>query len=173
MEYDKRFAASWADNVTWWATEAERTRSELIESAKTVGVCIPDEFLAFILDPTLVTMLRSPTDCYFHLSPHLVPCSGSASGYFVHFLSDSQNCYEWYMFLARDEGYLVVASDDVLSDATHPAGPRQRIVCCALSFESFVYRLWIENWYRLVLKDQPLTSEMCNYLNASRGTRGE
>src|SRR5262249_52563725 len=154
-------------------------RSKLIESAKTVGVCIPDEFLAFILDPTLVTMLRSPTDCYFHLSPHLVPCSGSASGYFVHFLSDSQNCYEWYMFLGIDGGHLVVASDDVLSDPAHPAGlwedTRRRIVCCAPSFESFVYRLWIENecWYRLVQKDQPLTSEMCNYLNASHGTRGE
>ena len=178
LEYDERFARAWGDNgAVAWAAEAERARPELIGSAQAAGVNIPDEFLTFILDPTLVTMLRSPSDCYFRLSPHLVPGGGPAGGSFVHFLSDSQNCYEWYVFLAPGGGHCVVASDDDLADPTHPIGlwadERERIVCCAPSFEPFVYRLWIENesWFRLVIKDQPLTVEMRSYLDGSRGSR--
>ena len=178
IEYDERFARSWGDKgIMAWADDAEKSRLELISSAKKVGVHIPNEFLAFIFDPTLVSMLRSPTDCYFRKPSTLIPGMGSAGGHFAHFLSDSQNCYEWYIFLVPGGGNLVVASDDDLADPIHTDGlwedMRQRIVCCAPSFESFIYRLWIENecWFRLVQKDQPLTSEMRSYLNVSRASQ--
>lgn len=174
LEYDKRFLDGWGGKagIESWKEHARVVEAELAVAAEDCGVEIPDSFSVFLFDFSLVTMLRSPTDCYFHFPKTLIPNRGAQGGYFIHFFSDSQNCYEWYLFLDPDGTHCVVASDD-LSDPGLPDefwdNQRQEIVLCAISFESFIYRLWIENevWFRLVNQDQPLTEEMVQYLNSS------
>jgi len=175
LEYDSRFAESWGKaGRASWKENSERVRPELLIGARECGVTLPDAYSAFLFDVDLVAMIRSPTDCYFNLSKSMIPNGGRQGGHFVHFLSDSQNCYEWYLFIDPKGQHCVVASFEDLAGTTLPDGfwenNRQEIVFCGRSFEAFVFRLWIENeiWFRLVEKDQPLTDEMQEYLRSSR-----
>src|SRR5438105_4578731 len=156
LEYDKRFAGFWGkEGAAKWKVEADRIRPEISIAARECGVTIPDEFGAFLFDVDLVTMIRSPTDCYFSMPSGLIPNRGAQGGHFVHFFSDSQNCYEWYLFVHPEGRHCVVASYEDLAGARLPdrfwENNRQEIVCCARSFEAFMYRLWIESeiWFRL------------------------
>lgn len=178
LEYDKRFLGGWGGNtgIESWKECAQKIRPELTIAAQELGIAVPECFLAFLFDVSLVTMLRSPTDCYFHLPNALIPNLSQQGGYFIHFLSDSHNCYEWYLFLDPNGGHCVVASGD-LSDPDLPDSfwdnQRHQIVFCASSFESFIYRLWIENeiWFRLENQDQQLTDEMFRYLQSSQNCK--
>jgi hypothetical protein len=178
LEYDSRFAGAWGkDGPSQWKVKAERIRPDLLKAARDCGVTIPDTYMTLLFDVDLVSMMRFPTDCYFRLSKTIISNRGPQGGHFVHFLSDSQNCYEWYLFVDPKDRHCVVASFEDLSQSTLPErfweNDRQEIVYCARSFEAFVFRLWIENeiWFRLEDQDQPLTDEMVEYLRASRDSR--
>jgi hypothetical protein len=176
LEYDKRFAGAWGNDAAVWNDGAERNRTLLLSAASACGITLPDAFMRFLFDRSLVTMLRSPTDCYFHRPVSVIESAGSVPGHFVHFLSDSQNCYEWYLFIDSKGNHCVVATWEMLNEPSLPAtfwdNRRDEIVACADSFEAFIYRLWIENeiWFRDYKKDQPFTEEMRAYAAASRDT---
>lgn len=174
LEYDERFLKFWGgkSGIESWKDDARTVQPALTIAAEECGAVLTECFVAFLFDVNLVTMLRSPTDCYFHLPKTLIPNPGNQGGHFVHFFSDSQGCYEWYLFLNPDGTHCVVASDDLSNPDLPDAfwdNQQEQIVFCASSFESFIYRMWIENeaWFRLVNQDQPLTEEMVQYLRAS------
>ena len=171
IEFDERYANSWANGaLDSWRRLEDKRKTNLQFLARSSDIRVPQEFIAFMCDTQLVTRVRSPTDCYFHHVEELVPNPLQHGGYFVHFMSDSQNCFEWYLHVARDRKPYVVASSEMLDeleacDATWHNDSNQ-IVTCGETFESFIYRLWIENeiWYRLVDDHPPLTEEMEDYL---------
>jgi hypothetical protein len=178
LTYDKRFAKGWSEQKREsWKEKAERVCPGLQRAAREYGTALPSVFIAFLLDVDLVTMIRSPTDCYFCLPEAVIPNCGDEGGHFVHFLSDSQNCYEWYLFVDSSKRHCVVASYEDLSQTASPDGlsekNHQDIVYCGSSFEEFLFRLWIENeiWFRLIEQDQPLTDEMHEYLRSSRSCK--
>lgn len=170
LEYDDRHKAGWTTygGLEKWPAGAARCKALLTADAAMRGVRIPEPFFAFMDDVQLVSRLRSPTDCCFVYPDALIESPAPSGGHFVHFYSDSQDCYLWYLYIDRQGRSAVVASDDLTEpqDETFWENEREQIVLCATSFESFLYRTWIENeiWYRLVKHDQPLTAEMHDYL---------
>jgi hypothetical protein len=175
LTFDSRFAEGWGGlALAAYNERAERAQPELLRMARDCGLPLPDLFLRFLFDGDLVTRFRSPTDCYFRLPIRLTHNPGPLGGHFIHFLSDSQNCYEWYLFMDPSGNHCVVASYADLASERLPenfwANNQGEITFCAAPFEAFLFRLWIENeiWFRLVEKDQPLTSEMEMYLGFSK-----
>lgn len=170
LDFDQRYHQSWSDydNFEKWKANASKSKTLLLAESTKLGVQIPDVFFAFMDNTDLVARLWSPTDCYFEYPRTLIPYPASHGGYFVHFYSDSQYCCLWYLYIDPMQRCVVVASDDLSEPHTDDFWHNEHghIVLCAPSFESFIYRLWIENeiWYRLVREDQPLTPEMIEYL---------
>ncbi|QDU98277.1 hypothetical protein [Lignipirellula cremea] len=174
--FDKRFGEFWTnyDSLEKRKTDAPQSKAALLQESSRLGVEIPAAFFLFLDNLELVTRIRSCTDCYFEYAQTLLPHPEPPGGHFVHFYSDSQYCCLWYLYIDPQQRCYVVASDDLTEPVDensdqetwrkHYGGPA---LLCAWSFESFVYRLWIENeiWYRLNLKDQPpLLEEMRDYL---------
>lgn len=168
--FDSHFRQFWNnyDSLEKWKAEALECKTSLLADSTNRGAQIPIEFLTFMDNIELVTRLRSPTDCYFEYPRKLIPYPTTHGGHFVHFYSDSQYCCLWYLYIDPQQRCVVVASDDLSEphDDDFWYNERGHITQCAPSFESFIYRLWIENeiWFRLVEKDQPLTPEMTEYL---------
>jgi hypothetical protein len=172
LAFDKRFAKEWDSKaVGSWKECWDVVRPRLIAHANQCGAAIPDTFMTFFSNVELVTRMRSPTACFFRASDQLISFPSAHGGHFIHFLSDSQNCYEWYLYIDPRQRHCVVASIEDLADSALPAqfweNDRGEIVACESTFESFILRLWMENeiWFRLVEHDQPLTREMTEYLN--------
>src|SRR5207253_2419742 len=82
------------------------------------GVTVPPEFLNFFYDVELVSRMRSPTDCYFRFPEKLIQDPTTKGSYAVHFFSDSQNCFESYLYLHPDHGHCVVAGSVDLAHAS-------------------------------------------------------
>jgi hypothetical protein len=174
MTFDNRFAA-WAEpGIPSWKEGIANALGTLASEAANCTVTIPESFYSFLRDDDLVTRVRSPTDCEFLAPDKVIRNRGPAGGHFVHFMSDSQNCYEWCLYIDSKSRHCVVASFENLADPALPApfweNLRDEIVVCEATFESFILRLWMENeiWFRLVERDQPLTQEMTEYLNHYR-----
>ncbi|MEX1232340.1 MAG: hypothetical protein WEB58_18995 [Planctomycetaceae bacterium] len=172
MDYDRRFQEFWTnyDALEKWKAEAPDRKSSLLCEAVDRNIKIPDAFFNFMDDIDLVARLRSPTDCYFDYPATVIPYPTAHCGHFIHFWSDSQHCCMWYLYIDPQQNCVVVASGAFLEEPHDDAfwqNEREQIVYCAPSFESFIWRLWIENeiWFRLVERDQPLTSEMKQYLH--------
>lgn len=110
---------------------------------------LPNEFLTFFREPELWRRIRSCTDCYFSLDTQAVEIPGNL-GLLVRFMSDSQDCKHWHLYLARDGSKHAVVATYVFrgseSAATRNGKPHPRdITTCADSFEGFMYRFWLEN----------------------------
>ncbi len=90
----------------------------------------------------------------------------------MRFLSDSQACLAWCLQLASNGTSRVLATwhleDD--SDELVPAGGRVHVV--APSFESFVYRFWLENllWFKLTRKELLAPAEQVYVAAAKRAS---
>lgn len=130
-------------------------------SAARLGVPLPEAFVRYMETPALHRRVRSCTDCYLDLCPEPVR-SPVGGGLLVRFLSDSQGCLFWYLYLApggRD--HCVVASPGFYGSGAEmeqwaewdeakegPPDPDE-IVYCAESFEAFLCRFWLENevWF--------------------------
>lgn len=169
-------AARWTTgDVQAWNERGRRVLPMLQEAVERAGFVLPPAFERFLTNGDLVSRFRSPTDCYFRHSATLLDDRDSNEGAFLHFLSDSQNCYEWYLHLDREGNHCVVVSDEDLADFSSTeisAIKPPDVMCCAPSFESFLYRLWLENeiWLRLVDESPPLTDSMQEYLRLSAQT---
>jgi hypothetical protein len=125
----------------------------LKESAALAEVWLPEPFVKFLETPALHRRIRSNTDCYIDLCPELIQ-SPVGGGHLVRFLADSQGCVFWYLYLPSARGdHAVVSSPDFYGTETEqwqddPPDPAS-IAFCAVSFEEFLCRFWLENeiWF--------------------------
>jgi hypothetical protein len=131
---------------------------QMVAVAAEKGVRLPAEFVKFMSDTALHGTFRSVTDCYFTLPDEYSPIRAhpSGDGWHVLFYSDSQDCLHWDLYVHASGGHCVIARwpdyfdpepPDEDDDQPPDTGPRAWFV--APSFESFVYRIWVENqvWY--------------------------
>ena len=146
----------------------------LNESSARLGVPLPNAFTAFLSSPALHERIRSNTDCYLDLCPELLH-SPVGGGYLVRFLSDSQGCVFWYLYVPPDAlDHAVVSSPDFYGTDSEqwnedPADPED-IAFSAESFEAFVCRFWLENeiWFAAYEK-QPMPEIGRQYIVHYRG----
>lgn len=117
------------------------------------AIALPESFRVFFRSDEPASRVRSCTACFLDLAEDATD-SPKGSGRLVRFLSDQQGCVFWYLYLDREKAdHCVVASPDYFgSDAeeidAEPGDP-ESIAFSAESFESFVFRFWMENefWY--------------------------
>ncbi|SRR6266702_8387295 len=159
--------AFWMDRINW-----------LVDSARQLGLSLPDPFVRFMASPELQKHVPSCTDCHFYLPETIVPCPGSEDGYLIRFLDDQQFVLLWYLYLTASGKHSVLVAHPRfhdLAESPEYAEPfrseeeRQEtlkgVYVCAPSFEAFLYRFWLENtiWFNLDLH-KPLTEEQQRYL---------
>lgn len=160
------------------AAENAAALPRLRAAAGKARLALPRAFLTFVGDPALGGRVRSCTDCFLALDPEPSE-SPLGGGWLVRFLSDSQGCLHWYLYLAPDEpDHAVVCSPDVWSgsweevgeEAPDPAG----IVFAAGSFEEFLWRFWVENEIWLAgYQKTPLSDPARAYVDVYRRRAGE
>ncbi|HEY0738213.1 MAG TPA: hypothetical protein VGD69_25065 [Herpetosiphonaceae bacterium] len=123
--------------------------AQLRESARLLGLQLPQTFTLFMETPDLQTRIRSSTDCFLDLCPEPIP-SPIGGGSLIRFLDDSQGCIFWYLYLTADSSdHAVVSSPGFYGTEAEqwqdePADPNE-IVFAAESFEAFMCRFWLEN----------------------------
>ena len=151
--------------------EERGSLARLREDADRLGLVLPADFLRLMSSPELQDRVPSCTACYFELGERIAPCPGSPQGYILRFLTDQQAVLAWYLYLAPDGGYCVLASDYGLDEADEADGEdgedgspdaqamEAQTRVCARSFEEFIYRFWLENtlWFKLSDRRQPQT----------------
>ena len=166
------------------------TPEQLGELLGTSSITPPASFLNFIKSAEPRKRIRSATDCYLDLAETVVPVS--TGGILIHFLSDSQFCFHWLLYVGANGEEAVVATrepfgfvhPDYWSEGARipPAfapGEEPDAFVCANSFSEFLYRFWIENeiWYRLAWEHHSLSGEQQQYVSFYRtaalpGSRG-
>jgi hypothetical protein len=130
---------------------------ELVQSCDAVDIQLPASFLKFMSNFSLQERVRSNTDCYLFLCPSPIP-SPKGGGYLLRFLSDSQACLFWYIYITEDRSdHAVVCSPGfygIKSELWREEEPDpDEINFCAESFEIFLWRFWIENEIWLLAND--------------------
>jgi hypothetical protein len=145
----------------------------VVAKAQSLGFELPDPFLRFMRDPVLQDKVPSCTACFLELSDDFVPVPDSDGSFFMRFITDSQSCVMWYLWLQRNGKIVVVASyyylePDIFEAMEYEEGTYRdcfdRAVICAESFTEFLYRFWVENsiWYSLH-KKLPFTALQEDY----------
>jgi hypothetical protein len=126
------------------------------------GLSLPNSFEQFLSEPSLAQRVRSNTDCFLDIGTAVAP-SPISGGYLIRFLSDSQGCLFWYLYLATNGDHAVLSSSDLYGSTAeeqgfysyvdgekHLAGRKaENISFASASFEAFMCRFWIENeiWF--------------------------
>lgn len=153
---------------------------QIISLAHLLHIVLPDSFLKCLHVPELLERIPSCTDCYFDLSVAAAVQLRNERGYLIRFLLDRQGAIAWYLYLTPEgKQYVLVGTPwlDSLDD-TEQLGSTQKekigeeiertLEVCAVSFEAFLYRFWLENmlWYKLSANQEtgPLTEEEERYL---------
>lgn len=155
---------------------------EIANEAQRLSLSLPEPFLQVMNSIELQDRIPFCTACYFDLPEKIVPCPGNEDGYLIRFLNDQQFVLAWYLYLTTTgEHCILVApySFYILAEAPEYAeeeditGETQRAALertyvCSPSFETFLYRFWLENviWFKLNLYDgqKPLNEEEKRYL---------
>lgn len=150
---------------------AERTilarLAQITQDAHQHELDLPTPFLTFMRSAELRQRIPSVTDCYYDLSERLVPCP-ERDGYIVRFLDDSQSVVTWFLYLSATHAPCVIGTGGPLDlwndpsyfpdDEQEREAEKKQIVAatrvCAATFESFLYRFWLENvlWIALSQK---------------------
>ena len=156
-----------------------RHLQEVLDSAKQLGLTLPEAFVRLMASPDLQDRIPSCTACEFRLTNKIVPCPGSEEGYIIGFLNDQQDVLLWYLYLTPKGEECVLVSSYALDeladekDEERSEAKRQSIInytqVCAPSFEAFLYRFWLENtiWFTVNEAedpDHPSTEEQRRYL---------
>jgi hypothetical protein len=142
--------------------------------ARDAGLVLPESFGKFMTDPDLTVRVPSCTACYYDIGARLVSIPGrDGPERLLRFLNDQQACCIWYLLLEREgQGQVAFAIPEwtntnagTLDDAITP----RELTICALSFEEFIKRFWIENtiWLK-VNNGEALTGELQAYADAAR-----
>jgi hypothetical protein len=161
------------------APDARGQLATIQADAATLGLTLPDAFVRLMGSPELQDRIPSCTACTFGLPKRILPAIGGDPGYIIRFLNDQQDVLIWYLYLTPtgEERVLVTpyefdesegANPNDLPDETRKA-VLANTIACAPSFESFVYRFWLENsiWFKLNdgKDDGKLTDEERRYLD--------
>lgn len=176
----ERFDGSFA----WLASAPERTsyRDEeedtqwapKLASLRARGFNVPRAFETLMLDANLQLRVPSCTDNTFlsgkRAEEH--PLSGPDE-LFLTFYTDSQSCVLWGLRLAKgDDRYApVLAGAPEHPEVEPPEGQPYfsfpELTFNAPTFETFVYRWWLENtlWFATELDQRPLSAEEQAYLD--------
>jgi hypothetical protein len=140
-----------------------------------LGLKLPESFVKFLASSELRSRVRSATDCYFEMPDKIAEYPPGRRRYLISFLSDSQGCLYWYLYVAADsDEHCVVVSDvefgsDWDGDAADSDDAGGRVSFCAPTFEAFIYRFWIENEIWFALDDKrALTEEQQKYVSHYR-----
>jgi hypothetical protein len=132
--------------------------NRLADSARQLGLNLPDPFVCFMASPELQDRVPSCTGCHFYLPETIVPCPGSQDGYLIRFLDDQQFVLLWYLYLTTPGEHRVLAAHPRfhdLAESPEYAEPfrseeeRQEtlkgLYICTPSFEAFLYRFSLAN----------------------------
>jgi hypothetical protein len=137
------------------APDPERTAAALCRLTTSNPDRLPPEFVYFFRSPDLWRRVQSCTGCFLDLDSAAVGIRGGL-GSLIRFLSDSQGCKHWHLYLSPcGKRHSVVATYFYTgSECAHLTGglPHPKdITLCSNSFEEFVYRFWLENevWFAL------------------------
>ncbi len=134
------------------------------------GIALPQPFVTFFSDLDLAKRIRSCTACF--LDPATEPvASPKGDGSIVRFLSDQQGCLFWYLYLPTGITHhcVLCSTDYFATDAEEafdkPPDPNS-LVFAAPSFESFLFRFWLENecWYGGHGRGDSVSANAQNYL---------
>lgn len=153
------------------AVDLDSQIERLVTLASQIGLSLPEEFVRFMKSPDLPNRIRSCTGCFFELPDEIIENPAGAGGFLIRFLSDSQGCLFWYLYLNGAGEHCIVASYKLFGSEGEfersDSDEESEIFFCAARFEQFVYRFWIENeiWYWLAYGRKPLTPEQQNYVN--------
>jgi uncharacterized protein (TIGR02996 family) len=151
------------DELRRIAAHAERLARYVSER----GLLLPPGFARWLTEPALHTRMPSCTDCWIEKPWGIVTAPVWEGGYFLPCHIDSQGCLEWYLYLTPDAQHAVVSSRsglcpdwEIRTDTATPLEcdikergyPMPQVWYVAPSFETFLYRWWVENaiWYKLV-----------------------
>lgn len=148
---------------------SEADLQQIVASAQQLSIPLPGTFLQLMASAELMERIPSCTDCFFSLSEKLVACPGSEEGYIVRFLIARQGQIAWYLYLTPQGSHCVLCGWpllDLLNDPESPEYIRAGVTdeersmaftgkvthICALSFEEFLHRFWLENilWFKIV-----------------------
>jgi len=156
--------------------------NKLSEIASQAGIALPKSFTTFIQSAELQGKIRSCTDCYLDVGDFAVKTAGGTSGFLIHFLSDSQWCLHWSLYIDASGGEFVLASLEAYGFAfgepeiKHTIDlAQEEIWYCAPTFSEFIYRFWLENeiWYALAWDKRPLTKTEQAYVDHYRKLRNK
>lgn len=129
--------------------------TQLQKSAKTLGITLPAPFLTFMQNTTWQNEIPSCTACYFDLSEAPIPDPLQEEHTYIRFLNDQQGVLMWYLYLKPDGDSCVAVSpillDDIETEGISPEVIKENTIYCSETFESFIYRFWLENtiWFAL------------------------
>lgn len=128
-------------------TEPVAELAELEAACGRLGLALPSVFLDFLRSPQLQSKIRSCTACYISVGPVPVKAPG-ADGHLIRFLADQQGCLYWYLYVTATD-HAVVSSADFYGGPGDDYTDDGEIEFCGESFESFLYRFWLENeiWF--------------------------
>lgn len=137
--------------------------AEVEAACARLGVTLPGVFLDFLRSPRLLSKIRSCTACYISVGPVPVTAPG-ADGHLIRFLADQQGCLYWYLYVTAT-GHAVVCSADLYGGPGDDYTATGEINFCGESFESFLYRFWLENeiWFAAD-EDGPMPEDADEYI---------
>jgi hypothetical protein len=159
----------------------DRLKSALVAlpaATAAAGLQLPDSFVRFFSDGALAERIRSNTDSFVDVSPGLAQAP-TGDGHFVRFLSDSQGCLFWFLYLAPNGDHAVLSSKDFYGSAEEEdeyyGGDEDdmerrkpdSVSFAAESFEEFMCRFWLENeiWHAGA-EGREMTAEGKRYIKA-------
>jgi uncharacterized protein (TIGR02996 family) len=176
----KRKSVQDKDAQLYWQQEARHGMRWVSKIADSLGLTIPVAYRTFMSSPALFLRLRSPTDCNVNWPRRIVESPIGKDAYLLRFYADSQGCVYWYLYLHPSGYHAVVAStnfyggyvpeepdeEEYDEDEIFVTGDKA-FQFCAPSFESFIYRTWIENeiWYAREWDYHTLSKEEEEYLS--------
>ncbi|MDY7087820.1 MAG: hypothetical protein SYR96_22275 [Actinomycetota bacterium] len=157
-------------------TEPVAELPELEAACERIGLTLPAVFLDFLRSPRLQSKIRSCTACFISVSARPVRVPGT-DAHLIRFLADQQGCLFWYLYVTPT-GHAVVASVDYYDGSPERDHIENDLIeFCGESFESFLYRFWLENeiWFAADEGD-PMLEEAEEYIRryrATAATRGD
>jgi hypothetical protein len=138
---------------------------------------IPSAFTRFMTTPELHRRVPTCTACYLDVSKGLIHGPAEGGGHLLRFMNDQQTVLVWYLYLQPGGGHCVLVGipewrDDAQGDTLEDAIDVHEFRVCGPTFESFLFRFWIENaiWYALH-NGRPLTPEQVAYVTHARTAR--
>jgi hypothetical protein len=156
-----------------WLPTSTRDRMAYVEMPRSVTVPsdarLPPSYVSFMGRPERMAAIPSCTACYWSPGAPFDSPLGDGTR-LVRFLSDQQDVLHWYLWLTPDGGHRVVCGGLPYGEEEIPSEDAAAdLFEAAPSFESFLYRFWVENlaWFEihhLHLAEEELSPAVRAYL---------